>query len=155
MDQPIHILNQMGVLTSFSVAKRITEEEIHKHFTKQKKAGKSENQIGEMLRDRILTEIQEAVQNNKIPGLLTPQEFAQNMGISKPVAEKIPELNRLLMVIIHKMSEKKYDKMALCYFINSLVNMLGLTKEDFMKFHNQNNINNDGDDDDDDEFKDA
>ena len=155
MDQPIHILNQMGVMTSFSVAKKITEEDIHKYFSKQKKAGKNERQIGEMLRDRILTEIQEAVQNNKIPGLLTPQEFAQSMGISQKVIEKIPELNRLLMVIVHRVAEKKYDKMSLCYFINGLVNMLGLTKDDFIKFHLQNNTNDDDDDDDDDKFKDA
>ena len=61
INQPIHILNQMGVITSFSVAKKVTEEDIHKFFSHQKKVGKKESEIEKMLRDRILSEIQEAI----------------------------------------------------------------------------------------------
>jgi hypothetical protein len=43
--------------------------------------------------------------------------------------------------------------MSLCYFINSMVNILGLQETDFEKFHRQNN--NDDDDDDDNEPKNA
>ena len=66
-------------------------------------------------------------------------------------------MNRLIMIVGHKLSEKKYDKMSLCYFINALVNLLSLTESDFEKFHQQNNGNedpseSDEDDDDDGEF---
>jgi predicted transcriptional regulator len=138
MNQSIHILNQLGVITSFSVAKKVTDEDINKYFSKQKRNGKSEEQISEMLQDKILCEIHNAIENNEIPGLVTPQEFAKSLGMDKKVVEKIPELNRLIMVIAHKLAEKKYDKMSLCFFINSLVNMLGLTESDFTKFHRQN-----------------
>ena len=154
MNQPIHILNQLGVLTSFSVAKKVTEDDIHKYFSKSKRSGKNEEQLGRMLQEKILSEINEAVQNNQIPGLISPQELAASLGIDKQIVEKIPELNRLIMVLAHKMMEKKYDKMSLCYFINSLVNVLGLSEKDFTKFHRQNN-KDDNDDDGDDEFKDA
>ena len=147
MNQPIHILNQMGVLTSFSIAKKVTEDDTRSYFSRQKKHGKNEHQIEEMLREKIVSEIQEAFQTNKIPGLISPQELAQNLGIDKNVVERIPELNRLIMVLIHKMAEKKYDKMSMCYFINGLVNMLGLIEEDFSKFHRQNNLNSEGNDD--------
>jgi len=39
--------------------------------------------------------------------------------------------------------------MSLCYFINSLVNMLGLTEEDFENFHKQNTSSEEADEDED------
>lgn len=146
----------MGVITSFSVAKKITENDIHKFFNRGKRAGKSEAEIEKMLKEKILNEIQEAVMHQKIPGLLSPQDLAKAAGLNKDVVNNMPELNRLIMVIAHKLSEKKYDKMSLCYLVNSLVNLLGLQEKDFEKFHRQNAKDEDDDDgDDEDGFKDA
>ena len=145
MTKPIHILNQLGILTTFSVAKKIKEEDIQKYFTKKKKSGKTDDQIGEMLHAQILNDIQEALLNNEIPGLISSQEFAKQLGLDQSVIDKVPELNRLVMLLAHKLSEKKYDKMSLCYFINSLVNVLGLTERDFEKFHKRTRENNDDD----------
>jgi len=139
----------MGVLTSFSVAKKITEEDIDKYFIKQKRAGKNERQINEMLQSQILDDIQNAILKNEIPGLISSQEIAKQLGLDQSVIDKVPELNRLVMLLAHKLSEKKYDKMSLCYFINSLVNVLGLTERDFEKFHKHNQ-----EDDDEDRFDD-
>jgi hypothetical protein len=153
MNQPIHILNQMGIITSFSVAKKITEDEIHKFFNRGKRSGKTDAEIEKMLKEKVLNEIHEAIIQQKIPGLLTSQDVARAAGLNKNIVDNVPELNRLIMVIAHKLSEKKYDKMSLCYFINSMVNILGLQETDFEKFHRQNN--NDDDDDDDNEPKNA
>jgi hypothetical protein len=150
MNQPIHILNQMGVMTSFSVAKKITEEDINKYFSKYKRSGKNEKQIGDMLKEKILDDIDNAVKKNQIPGILQTEELANSLGIDKNVIKKMPELNRLIMIISHKIAEKKYDKMSLCYFINSLVNVFGLSEDDFTKFHQQNGTSDDDDDDDND-----
>lgn len=150
MNQPIHILNQLGILSSFSVAKKITEKEINTYFNKHKKRGKSDSEIGKMLKNKIVSDIQTAVEQNKIPGLVSHQEFAESIGIDKKVIAKIPEINKLIGILSQKFSEKNYDKMSMCYFINSLVNVLGLTEEDFTKFHQQNN----NEDDDDDEYRD-
>jgi hypothetical protein len=128
----------MGVMSSFSVAKKITEEDISKYFSKHKRAGKSEKQIGEMLRAQIVSDISKAVEKNQIPGIISVDELPENLGIDKEVVENMPELNRLIIIITNKMAEKKYDKMSLCYFINSIVNMLGLSEEDFNKFHRKN-----------------
>lgn len=156
MNPPIHILNQLGVLTSFSVAKKITEEDINKYVSKHKKKGKSDTQINKMLRDKIVSDIQEAIVKNKIPGIISQEELATELGIDKNIVSKLPDINRLITVLSQKISEKNYDKMSLCYFINSLVNVLGLTEEDFTKFHRQNNPNPDDDDENDetDEFTD-
>lgn len=147
MEKPIHILNQTGVLASFSVAKKITEEDIQKYFAKQKKTGKPEAEIGDMLHEKILDDIQEAITNNKIPGLISSQELAKQLGLDQSVIDKMPELNRLVMIIAHKLAEKKYDKMSLCYFVNSIVNLLKLSERDFDRFHRETN-------EDDDEFQD-
>lgn len=145
MFNPVHILNQMGVITSFSVAKKISEDDVHKFFVKGKKSGKSTEELNNILRDKVLGEIEEAVTHRKIPGLLSPEELAKEMGVQQNVINNMPEMNRLIMIVGHKLAEKKYDKMSLCYFINSLVNLLGLTESDFEKFHRQNS----GEDDDD------
>ena len=154
MNLPIHILNQLGVLTSFSVAKKITEEEINKYFIKHKKTGKSNSQIGKMLKNKIVSDIQDAVEHNKIPGLVSQQEDAERVGIDKKIIAKIPEINKLIIILSQKISEKKYDKMSMCYFINNLVNALGLTEDDFTKFHQQNKTDDEDDTDDNDEFTD-
>ena len=149
---PVHILNQMGVITSFAVAKKISEDEITKFIAKGKKEGKSTEELNDKIRKKVISEIEDAVLNRKIPGLLTPEELAKEMGIKQNIIVNMPELNRLIMVVGHKLAEKKYDKMSLCYFINALVNLLGLTENDFEKFHRQNNP--EGRDDDDDEEQD-
>lgn len=142
----------MGVLTSFSVAKKITEEEVNNYFNKHKKKGKDEMEIGEMLREKIVNDINRAVENNEIPGIIPSEDVAKTLKMDPTVVKRMDELNRLIMIITHKVSEKKFDKMSLCYFINSLVNMLGLSEDDFAKFHRQNgpvddNDNDEGDDD--------
>ena len=133
MLNPVHILNQMGVMTSFSVAKKVSEEDITKFLAKVKKEGKSPEELNHILREQVLSEIEDAVSHSKIPGLLSPEELAKQMGVQKAVINNLPELNRLIMIVGHKLAEKKYDKMSLCYFINALVNLLGLTEKDFEK----------------------
>lgn len=155
MQQPVHILTQMGVLTSFSVAKKVTESDVKTFFKKHKKTGKTDEQIGEMLREKIFEEIREALVYQKIPGLMSPVLLG---GSKTPKDDQIVNknlitINKLVMVIAHKLVEKKYDKMSLCYFINSLGNMLGLSQDDFDKFYQKmsGESEEESDDDDDDE----
>jgi len=157
-DKPIHLLNQLGVLASFSVAKKVDESYIQDFFNKEKKKGKSNREINKLIKDKIINEIQAAVENNKIPGLLSSQELARQLGMDEKVVKNIPILDNILLLISTKLKENKYDAMSLCYFINRLVNELNLTEEDFQKFHCQNvgkddevDDNDDDDDDDDDD----
>jgi hypothetical protein len=145
--QPIHILSQMGVMAAFSVAKKITESDYRKLIAKGKRAGKSNAEIERSIKEKILGEIQDAIINQKIPGLLGPQDIAREVGMSEDIIANIPELNRLIAIIIHKLSGQKYDKMSLCYFINNMVNLLELQESDFEKFHQQNSKDDGGSDD--------
>jgi ribosomal protein S25 len=146
--QPIHVLNQTGVLTSFSIAQKITEEDIQEYVATHKKLGKKDAKVGEILKQKILDEIQKAVSNNEVPGLVTPQELAKNLGLEDKVVKNIPELNRLVTIIGNKIREKNYDTMSLCYFINSLVTALDLGEDDFEEFNKQTNPDEDDEDDD-------
>ena len=155
--QPIHLLSQLGVMSSFSIAKKVTEDDIRKYFDSQKKEGKSDEEISNMLREKIMKEIQDAINTHAVPGLRSPEEVAKEMGIDKKLIKDMPGLTRLIMVIANKLMEKHYDKMSLCYFINGLVNILDLSDSDFEKFHEDNVDDKDGDDEDgdDDKFTDA
>jgi len=144
----------MGVITSFAVAKKISEDELTKFFNKGKKEGKSIAELNNIIRKKVVGEIEEAVLTRKIPGLLSTEDVAKEMGINQSVVADMPEINRLIMVVGHKLAEKKYNKMSLCYFINTLVNFLGLTENDFENFHKQNNPDGKDDDgDDENEFQ--
>jgi hypothetical protein len=144
--QPIHLLTKMGILSAFSVAKKVTEDDVSKTFQKYKKIGKSDEEIGNIIKAKIYEEIQDALVHNKIPGLVTNgMEGVVNSNIS------MIELNKLIVIIAQKLTEKKYDKMPLCYFINSLVNLLALTEKDFERFHRKMSRQNSDDDDEDDD----
>lgn len=132
---PAHILTETGVLTAFQVAKKVTRDEINKFISKQRKAGKKDEQISKLLKEKILREVQDALVTGKIPGLLAPVNVDSKEGLDPKVVLNMGDLNRLIMVITSKMVERQYDKMSMCYVINSMVNLLGLTEKDFEKFH--------------------
>lgn len=134
MTKPLHILNQMGVLSSFSVSKKISEREIKKIISKNKHG--SERGM-EILKETVLNEIQNAIKAGKIPGLIGHEVIVNEMEKNKQINDEMSDINRILNLVSNKLKSKKYDKMTLCYFINSLVNLLNLTEKDFSEFHNQ------------------
>lgn len=146
-ETPMHILTQMGILTSFSLSKKITEKELADMMHQEKNKGKSEEEIVSIMGDKIMGEIMDAVRKGQIPGVII------NQG-NKPIisVKNVEELNRLVMVLAGKLKGKKYDKLSLCYFINYLVHAMGLSEEDFEEFHRRmKEANGDDDDDDDDD----
>jgi hypothetical protein len=146
-NKPAHLLTQMGVLTSFSVAKKITEDDIKSLIKKEKKSLQNDEDVSEVIKLKIMDEIKEALHNGKIPGLIHPLD-----GITKDLQGKLGELNRLIMVVSHKILEKKMDKFSMCYIINTMVNVLGLSDKDFEEFHKKvlnHNLDSDDDEDDD------
>lgn len=148
-NKPEHLLTQMGVLTSFSVAKKITEDDIKNLLRKEKKNSNSNGNIPDLIKGKIMNEIKDALMNGKIPGLITPADSA---GIPKELQSKFDELNKFIMVVAHKILEKKMDKFSMCYVINTMVNVLGLSEKDFEEFHKKVfEKNSDADDYDEDE----
>lgn len=139
----LHILNEVGILTSFSVAKKVTEEEIQIFFDDQKKKGVPDSKIGELLREKIVGDIDIAMKNNEIPGLISINDISPKKNI-----QDISEINRLILIISNRLCDKNYNKTTLCYFINALVNILQLDEKAFEDFHNlgEDDAEDDGDD---------
>jgi hypothetical protein len=143
---PIHILTKAGVLASFNVSKKITEEEINAMMKEAQNQGKNEEEILNLVKTKIMREIIDATMKGTLPGIIV--ENAKNQLL--PV-KSLESLNRMVEVLSAKMKQKKFDKLSLCYFINYLVGSLGLKEEDFDEFHRRiREVRGDDDDDDDD-----
>jgi len=141
-NKPIHILNTTGVLASFSIAKKLTEEYVRNYFIRHKKIGKSETEINKLFIKKIENDITNAMRESKIPGLIKNEDILAK-DLPDEILSNLPSINKLVVFIAHKIMLQKFNKMILCYIINSLVNLLNLTEDDFEKFHNLG----DGDDD--------
>ena len=76
-------------------------------------------------------------------------DFIEDKADKKTI-KNIESLNRLVVMLAHKLKDKKFDKLSLCYFINFLVGSLGLNEEDFEEFHRQvRDLHGDDDDEED------
>jgi hypothetical protein len=124
-----HILAKEGILTTFSIAKRVTEKDVKKLRDKIKTAKMDADKLHELLKDSIIRDTQKDIENKKIPGLMIE-------GVEDNEEKKrIMELTYFASMIAKKLSEKNIDKYHSCYIINAIVNLLGLTEDNFDDFH--------------------
>jgi hypothetical protein len=147
-DQPMHMLTTMGVLASFSVSKKISEQEVGEMMKSAQTKSKDEQEVLTMVKAKIMKEIIDATKKGTLPGILIEKA---DRGVL-PV-QFIDSLNRMVLVLSQKLKGKKIDKLSLCYFINYLVGSLGLTEEDFEEFHRRLREARNGDDDEDNSLK--
>ncbi len=143
-----HILAKEGILTTFSIAKRVTAKDIKKICDKLKKSKVKEEKIQELLTMAIVKDTQKKLDIYKIPGLIPDSQEESNEK------KRIMELTYFASMIAKKLSDKNIDKYYSCFIINAVVNMLQLTEEDFNNFHqkfskfkNGNNTENEDNDD--------
>jgi len=124
-----HILAKEGILTTFSIAKKVTAKDVKKLRDKIKSAKIDAVALHELLRMSIIKDTQKDIQTKKIPGLIVDSvEDAEEK-------KRIMELTYFASMIAKKLSEKNIDKYHSCYIINAIVNMLGLTEDNFDEFH--------------------
>jgi hypothetical protein len=119
----------MGVLSSFSIAKKISEEEVNQMIKSAKTKTKNQGDAMDIVKAKIMKEIIDASKKGTMPGIVLDRN---NEMI--PI-QHIEDLNRMVIVLTQKFKGKKIDTTSLCYFINYLVGSLGLTPEDFEEFH--------------------
>lgn len=124
-----HILAKEGILTTFSIAKKITATDVNKLRRKLKSAKVDSDKLHELLKSTIIKETQKAIETKKIPGLIID-------GLEESEEKKrIMELTYFASALAKKLSEKDINKYYSCYIMNAMVNILGLTEEDFDDFH--------------------
>jgi hypothetical protein len=136
-----HILSKEGILTTFSIAKKVARKDIL--LLQKKLAGvKDKNpKFKTLITRKMLEETRKAFLDQKIPGLIIPGQ-----NIPGEEKKKMMELTYFASVVAKKISEKKLDKFHSCYIINAIVNMLGLTEGDFDEFHRKFSKYKDGSD---------
>jgi hypothetical protein len=129
MTTPEHILAKEGILTTFSIAKKVTAKDVKKLRDKIKTAKMDVDKLHELLRMSIIKDTQKDIETQKIPGLIIAGTEAAEEK------KRIMELTYFSEKISKKLMEKNLDKYYLCYIINAIVNMMGLDEEAFENFH--------------------
>lgn len=129
VNTPNHILAQEGILLSFSIAKKVTADDVKKLRQKMKKPDMAVSEIQKLVRDKVVRDTQKALSKNKIPGLVVKGD-----GLDKE-RRRIMELTYFASLISKKIVDKKIDKYHSCYIVNAIINILGLNDEDFEDFH--------------------
>ena len=125
-----HILSKEGILTTFSIAKRVSAEDVKKLQQKIKTNKTSAEKFQKLLYKTVLEETQKALLSQKVPGIILPGH-----NIPEKERRKMMELTHFASIIAKKLGEKNANKFYSCYIINAVVNMLSLTEKDFEDFH--------------------
>ena len=125
-----HILAKEGILTAFAIAKRVTPDDMKKMQSQVKGKKSTSSLFKSMLTKKIIEDTQQAFETNKIPGLMVKEIVDENAE-----KKRIVELTYFASIMAKKMTGNNISKYHSCYIINAIVNMLGLTEEDFNEFH--------------------
>lgn len=148
-----HILSKYGVMSNFSIAKKVTKERIKKMSEKLNIVDEFSLEFQDALKQEILKETQLAIFNNTIPGLITNTKKKKESN-KKTISITDKEKRKIILMsslIVNKILEKDMSKDETCLLIIQLVNMLGLNDVDFKKFTDIPPDNDYEEDDDDDE----
>lgn len=132
-----HLVAKHGILTSFSIAKKISQSDIKKMTNKVKKQCKEPDDLQRLLHEEILKSTKYAITNDSIPGLILPEGYDpdKNSKSFKEDEEKLIKLNLLSTIIAKKFAENKFTKEEICFLILNILGSLGLTDTDFKSFH--------------------
>jgi len=161
-----HLLAKHGIMSSFTIAKRITQTQLKK-MVKQLNIDENSQEFKTHLNNQIIRDTQLAVYNNKIPGWITNEKLPRkvipkNPTPNKPVSksssksgkksalseDKKAKLTLFATIIVRKILEQKSTTEEKCFLIHRIVSGLGLRDSDFKQFQNNNLMDEDDDDDD-------
>ena len=127
-----HVLSEMGVLKTFSIAKRVSDADIIVLTEKYNRLKKKNISLTDFMKRAIAKSMQDAFENQTVPGLI----FADFVPTQED-HEKMIALTQFASLVSKKLVEKKLGKFYHCFVVNSIVNMLGLSDKDFDEFHRQ------------------
>jgi hypothetical protein len=112
------------------IDKRITALDIKKMKDSIKGESPKSSKMQEMLRRKIVEETQAAFETQKIPGLMVKEVLNE-----QEEKKRIMELTYFASIMAKKLTDNNVGKYHACYVVNAIVNMMGLTEEDFDNFH--------------------
>jgi hypothetical protein len=148
-----HLIAMHGVLTSFSIARKVSKKDIQEITKKIKKKCKNKDEFNEMLQNEVLKTTKYSMNQDLIPGLILPGKNNNQLDRKELADEKkMMKLNYIANIIAKKLMDNKLSKDEICYIILTLLSSLGLHDQDFKNFNNKygnpdENIDDEDDDD--------
>jgi hypothetical protein len=133
-----HILTEMGVMKTFSVARRVSEDKVAILTNKYNKIKNKNISLDDFLKKEIINEMQDYFKNNKIPGMITKNASIDNKMFIPPTQEEqemLIDLTQFSSLVAKKLVEKKLNKFYHCFVVHSIINMLHLSDKDFDEFY--------------------
>lgn len=112
------------------IAKRITPMDVKRLKESLKGANVKPSKMQELLSRKIVEETQAAFETKQIPGLMVKEVISE-----QEEKKRIMELTYFASVMAKKLTDNNVSKYHACYVVNAIVNMMGLTEEDFDDFH--------------------
>lgn len=154
-----HILSEHGIMSGFSIAKKISNEQIKK-LAQQLKMSENSKEFRDHLKRQILRDTQLALHNNKIPGIISNQNDKKS-EVKQPNSQKNQSVKKFSLdekkkaklalfasLIVQKILEQKSTVEEKCFLIVQIANGLGLEDSDFKNYHARNEDVDDTDEDD-------
>lgn len=154
-----HLIAKHGVMSSFSIARKISKNEFKLMHQKIKKNCKTKKEFDLLLKKEILKKTNESINLGKIPGLVVPYQEKKNVDkkLSKLFLSDTKRTALLSIFgasIVEKVIHKKLKKDEMCFLVLTIVNLLKLSDYDFKSFHQKNEESIDDEDFDDEDFDD-
>ena len=128
-----HLLSSMGVLQSFSIARKINPQELTKITNKVKRKYKETNpkKLQKLVAKELSENTTKYIKDEVPPGLILPP---RNLEREKE-AMIYNQLGHIANQISGAFKKDKFSKHELCFIVTAIVNMLELSEEDFASFH--------------------
>jgi len=149
-----HLIAKHGVLTAFSIARKVSKKDIKQISDKIKKKCKTKEEFNELLQKEVLKTTKYAMTQDFIPGLILPEKN-NKQSVKKELADekKLMKFNYIANIISKKLMDNKLSKDEICYIILTILSSLGLNDQDFKNFNDKygtfdENIDDENDDDD-------
>lgn len=133
-----HLIAKHGILTSFSIARKVSKKDIKQISDKIKKKCKNKEEFNELLQREVLKTTKYLMNQDLIPGLILPEKNSKQMARKELADEKkLMKLNYVANTIAKKLMDNKLSKDEICYIILTLLSSLGLKDQDFKDFNDK------------------
>lgn len=148
-----HILAKHGVLTTFSIAKKVKQSDITKLRKELKKTCKDGDTMTEQLEQMILLHVNNTIQSDEIPGLIFDGASTQKNSKRPPhdpfknIPFKLRQKIVGLALVAHELLRKEnFNKELILIFLQILLMETKITNADIKSFNEKyklDSFNND------------
>lgn len=148
-----HILAKHGVLTTFSIAKKVKQSDITKFRKELKKTCKDGDKINERLEQMILLHINNSIQSDEIPGLISDDVSTQK-GNKRPAHDPFKNIPLKLKqkivgaaLLTHELLRKEnFNKDLILIFLQILLMKSKISNADIKSFNEKYKLDSLNDD---------